>query len=332
MPASRLLAGLRRLLGGTGRGDGGAAVVRPAAVYVAELPDSQRDPASVRRVSPEGEFAQPALSPSGHAVLYWGATDREPVNGIWLTPLDGAPRRLSHGDALEGHPAWSADQQRLVYFSTEGHAPAEPWVAARQFAVDRSPRNLWSMRLDDGQRARLTDGCYVDERPCCAPDGRTVCFVSNRSGRLNLWSVSLDGGAPRQLTDGELDYRPAIAPDGARLAWFTRAARDGSHQLALAAWPEMRPLSFELDRPFRWIHGPHWFADSRRLLVHGLAEGERKPALWVLDVLSGHSERLQLAGFDSASHGSLDTAGRRLAFDSREAPPALRRGSTVAAS
>jgi len=33
-----------------------------------------------------------------------------------------------------------------------------------------------------------------------SPDGKTVCFVSNISGRMNLWLVPAEGGWPTQLT------------------------------------------------------------------------------------------------------------------------------------
>ena len=324
MPAAPLLARLRRLLGASGQGSRGESGVRPTAVYVAELDGLQVDPARVRRVSPDGEFSQPAIAPSGRALLYWGATAPGALHGVWLTWLDGATLRLSMPEVLEGHPAWCPDERRLVCFSTAGHAPAEPWTPARQFAVDRSPRNLWIVVLADGRRARITDGAYVDERPCVAPDGQAVCFVSNRSGRLNLWMADIDGSGLRQLTDGALDYRPTIAPDASRLAWFTREERGGSHQLAMASWPHAKPLPVELDRAFRWVHGPQWLDDSRRLLVHGLAEGDRKASLWVLDTVSGRSDRLVVPGFDSCSHGSLDQRIERLAFDSREPPPGIR--------
>lgn len=324
MPAGPLLAALRRLFRAGRAGGRSDRLSRPTAVYVAELDGLQAEAASVRRVSPAGEFSQPAISPSGRALLYWGRAARDPAHGVWLSRLSGDSRRVSAGTVLEGHPAWCPDERSLVCFSTEGDPSPEPWTPARQFAVDRSPRHLWRVDLDDGRRTPITDGAYVDERPCVTPDGQAVCFVSNRSGRLNLWTVAIDGRGLRQLTDGELDYRPAIAPDGARLAWFTRASRGGTHQLALASWPDVQPLAFQVDRPFRWIHGPHWLADSRRLLVHGLAEGEDSASLWVLDTASGHTDRLQVPGFASCSHGSLDATGRVLAFDSRETLPALR--------
>jgi Tol biopolymer transport system component len=324
MPARHLLGRLRRLFGVNGSSGRRERQARPSAVYVAALNGVEADPVTLRCVSPEGDFTQPALAPSGQTVAYWGRATEQAWQGVWVTSIGGDTQRLSPDGVLEGHPAWYPGEKRVVCFSTADFPEPEPWADARQFEIDRSARNLWSLDLIGGRRVRITDGAYVDERPCVAPDGVTVCFVSNRAGRLNLWSVREDGSALRRLTDGELDYRPAIAPDGSRLAWFTTTARNGSHQLALASWPEATRLEARLDRSFRWVHGPHWFADSQRLLVHGLAMDDVRPRLWVLNTTTGRSEPLVVPGFQSYSHGSIDARARTLAFDSRESLPEQR--------
>src|SRR5438552_16036365 len=53
-----------------------------------------------------------------------------------------------------------------------------------------------------------------------SPDGKTICFVSNITGRNNLWLVPASGGWPSQLT--VTDHRhgdPVWAPDGKWIAY-----------------------------------------------------------------------------------------------------------------
>ena len=38
----------------------------------------------------------------------------------------------------------------------------------------------------------ITDGLHWDDKPRWAPDGRTIYFVSNRSGFLNVWGRRFD--------------------------------------------------------------------------------------------------------------------------------------------
>lgn len=48
---------------------------------------------------------------------------------------------------------------------------------------------------------RLADDLGVDDRPTFSPDGRTVVFVSGRTGIASLWRTTVDGAPPVQVTN-----------------------------------------------------------------------------------------------------------------------------------
>ncbi|MFZ0138312.1 MAG: hypothetical protein WAK89_14685, partial [Candidatus Sulfotelmatobacter sp.] len=57
-------------------------------------------------------------------------------------------------------------------------------------------------------------------RPTWSPDGKSIAFISNMSGRNNLWLVPVAGGWPVQLTvSDQRQSSPAWSPDGKWIAY-----------------------------------------------------------------------------------------------------------------
>jgi dipeptidyl aminopeptidase/acylaminoacyl peptidase len=55
-----------------------------------------------------------------------------------------------------------------------------------------------------------------------SPDGKTIAFVSNISGRQNIWLVPSEGGWPTQLTiSDQRQTQPAWAPNGKWIAYIS---------------------------------------------------------------------------------------------------------------
>src|SRR3954452_1917590 len=66
-------------------------------------------------------------------------------------------------------------------------------------------------------------------RATWSPDGNSIAFISNMSGRNNLWIVPAEGGWPTQLTvSDQRQTSPAWSPDGKWIAY--QSDYDGDEQ------------------------------------------------------------------------------------------------------
>jgi hypothetical protein len=67
-----------------------------------------------------------------------------------------------------------------------------------------------------------------------SPDGKTLVFSANFSGRFNLWKVSASGGEPVQLARGEnRQYQPAFSPDGRFVAFASDVGGNEKYDIYL---------------------------------------------------------------------------------------------------
>jgi dipeptidyl aminopeptidase/acylaminoacyl peptidase len=83
--------------------------------------------------------------------------------------------------------------------------------------------HLWMVRLGpsaegDREPRQFTQGNSSERNPRWSPNGRTLAFTSNRSGKTEIWTIPADGGEARQLTrmKGEIESF-AWHPKGRRL-------------------------------------------------------------------------------------------------------------------
>ena len=81
--------------------------------------------------------------------------------------------------------------------------------------------DLYTLPIDGGQAARIMGGRSFESQPVFSPDGKTIAFLSDRSGVENLWVANADGSNPRAISkDGRTNDRPQImvsptwTPDG----------------------------------------------------------------------------------------------------------------------
>ena len=98
-----------------------------------------------------------------------------------------------------------------------------------------------------------------------SPDGKTVAFVSNLSGRNNLWLVPSEGGWPTQLTvSDERQTSPAWSPDGKWIAYMSDYEGDEQWDIFLVS-PKTGEVKNLTNTREISEENPTWSPDGRYL-------------------------------------------------------------------
>ena len=98
-----------------------------------------------------------------------------------------------------------------------------------------------------------------------SPDGKTIAFVTNISGRMNLWTVPAEGSWPTQLTvSDQRQVSPAWSPDGKWIAYMSD--HDGDEQWDIFVVSALSGEVINLTQtPEIAEEDPQWSPDGRML-------------------------------------------------------------------
>lgn len=89
--------------------------------------------------------------------------------------------------------------------------------------------DIFTAPIEKGSVRNLTNSSNAhDKLPAWSPDGKTIAFISDKSGEEEIWTVPQDGSAePQQLTSGSSaqKYAPFWSADGKKLVYSDKDAR-----------------------------------------------------------------------------------------------------------
>jgi Tol biopolymer transport system component/imidazolonepropionase-like amidohydrolase len=120
--------------------------------------------------------------------------------------------------------------------------------------------DLYTLPIDGGTATRIIGGLSFESQPTYSPDGKTIAFLTDRSGVENLWIANADGSNPRAVSkDQKTNDRPQImvspawTPDGEYIIvgksrppdpgtfWLFMYHRDGGTGVRIGPPPPPQP-------------------------------------------------------------------------------------------
>ncbi len=210
----------------------------------------------------------------------------------------GTPRRLTFGAGIEANPSLSAGG-KLAYSTLSNNI------------------NLWALPMNtfrgktSGPLKRLMQDPADVYFPSVSSDGKTLIYMSTRSGKTDLWIQDVKTGrktvAAAQIAHG----RPVIARDGSMLLFGGPKAGGPWYSLPLLAGDAARPSAQREVCDHCW---PVWdlSSDGKWLLY----DQQMTKIMAVRDMASGHTSELVHAGPTVIGRARISPDNRWVVFNS----------------
>ena len=155
--------------------------------------------------------------------------------------------RITTSDYYDSYPSWSPDGKRIAYASYREGA-----------------QNIWVIEINTsegemapvGEPIQVTTGKLMDENPSWSPDGETIIFSSNRTGKPSLCIV--------KLSDNEVVI---LEQEGIHPRWSRQ-----SDKIAFVDMNNIWTMELNNEKSRRWLtpsgynEFPCWSGDGSKLI------------------------------------------------------------------
>ena len=227
--------------------------------------------------------------------------------------------------AAETHPFNIRDLVAFERVSDPRVSPNGQWIVFAVSALDpegaKRNTHLWLVGADGAQLRPLTSHPVSDSNARWSPDGKSVWFLSARSGSSQVWKIALDGGEAQAVTHLPLDVGSfTLSRDGSKLAVSLDVFIDAD---ALAA-TETRLKEIKDRKSSGRIYDRllfrHWdtWSDGRRAHLFVMPASGGAP----IDVMKGMDADAPSKPFGGDEEYAFTPDGRWIVFTAKSVGPA----------
>ena len=189
-------------------------------------------------------------------------------------------------------------------------------VSVTDLQANKRRNSLWTAHVDGASVRRVTMGKGSDGQARWSPDGKTLYFVSSRSGSSQVWRLPMNGGEAEQLTDLPLDVDAMeVSPDGKRLL-LAMAVFPGTSPAETKARMEAKEKTKSSGMVFDQLFVRHWdtWMDGTRnhLFSYDLASGQ------AVDLMKAMAADSPSKPFGGSEEYTISPDGRTVVFSARD--------------
>lgn len=246
-------------------------IARTEILYVSEDKAGRRhvfkmdyDGFGPRRVTEDSQLSlMPNWSPDRRSIVY--TTYRQNNQEIVWLQLgkrlgDGLRRILVPPQTLNITPAVSPDGRLLAY-------------ASAQDSAKKGNSDIFKMDLSTKKIEQVTVHRRADLSPTWSPDGRSLAFTSDRTGRPQIYIMKADGSDVRRLTfTGRYNAAPSWSPRGDWIAYVCRIPGYGL-KLCRISPDGKRRVQMTSGPPGEIDDSPSWAPNGRHLVFSSTRGG-----------------------------------------------------------
>ena len=223
--------------------------------------------------------------------------------------------------AADTHPFSVHDMLAMERISDPRVSPDGRQVAfvvrATDLEANRGRTDLYLAAVDGSWLRRLTSHEASDTQPRWAADGRSLYFVSTRSGSAQVFRLPLDGGEAEQVTRLPLDVDALEVAAGGRHLVLAMAVFPGKSPAETKATLEAREKAKSSGMLFERLFVRHWdtWKDGTRnhLFAYDLAAGAAR------DLMPAMDADCPTKPFGGSEDYALAPDGTQVVFSARDA-------------
>ena len=202
------------------------------------------------------------------------------VCGAWLGGMALASVDAARAQEAAKHPIGFDDLIAMHRVAEAELSPDGKWavytVATPDMEANRNATNLWMVPVAGGDAIQLTRS-GKDSSAKWSPDGKTIAFLSSRSGDSQIYLLSMDGGEAHPLTKLSTGADMVKwSPDGRTLAFTSGVypdCKDDACNQKRNDEKEKNKVKAHVAETLLYRHWTHWNEGARSHLFVMAADG-----------------------------------------------------------